>query len=256
MKAKKSFGQHFLKDEESVDKIVKKFVESNPTEMAIEVGPGMGVLTRRLLAEYPEMVAVDADRDMAEYLRKNIPELNLVEADFLKENLRELMNDKPFGIVGNFPYNISSQIVFKMLECKDLVPVMVGMFQKEMAERIVAAPGKKTYGVISVLTQAFYEGHVLFTLKPEAFDPPPKVNSAVIILTRIETPNFDYDEALFKEIVKTTFQQRRKMIRNTLKPYLGEELMQGPYFERRPETLSVDEFIQLTKIIKDYESRN
>ena len=240
MKAKKSFGQHFLKDEESVDKIVKKFVESNPTEMAIEVGPGMGVLTRRLLAEYPEMVAVDADRDMAEYLRKNIPELNLVEADFLKENLRELMNDKPFGIVGNFPYNISSQIVFKMLECKDLVPVMVGMFQKEMAERIVAAPGKKTYGVISVLTQAFYEGHVLFTLKPEAFDPPPKVNSAVIILTRIETPNFDYDEALFKEIVKTTFQQRRKMIRNTLKPYLGEELMQGPYFERRPETLSVD----------------
>lgn len=256
MKAKKSFGQHFLTEEESIDKIIKNFIDANHTRRAVEVGPGMGVLTKRLLAEYPDLVAVDADRDMADYLRKNIPELNLVEADFLKVDLRKLMHEKPFGIIGNFPYNISSQIVFKMLECKDLVPVMVGMFQKEMAERIVASPGKKTYGVISVLTQAYYEGHVIFTLKPEAFNPPPKVNSAVIILTRKESPVLDYDEVLFKEIVKTSFQQRRKMIRNTLKPFLTEEQMKDTFFERRPETLHLEEFIQLTKIIKTYEPRS
>lgn len=253
MKAKKSFGQHFLIDNDAVAEIVKNFNALNKTTNALEVGPGMGVLTKLLYEYYPNMVAVEADKDMTAYLRKNFIRLNLTEGDFLKEDIKNLMGDQPFGLVGNFPYNISSQIVFKMLENKDLIPVMVGMFQKEMADRIIAPPGSKTYGVISVLTQAYYEGTLLLNLKPSAFDPPPKVDSAVIALIRKPNPPKDYNEALFKEIVKTTFNQRRKMIRNTLKNYLPDHLLQDTFFHKRPETLSLDEFIQLTKTIKEHE---
>lgn len=253
MKAKKSFGQHFLIDNDAVAEIVKNFNALNKTTNALEVGPGMGVLTKLLYESYPNMVGVEADKDMTAYLRKNFIRLNLTEGDFLKEDIKNLMGDQPFGLVGNFPYNISSQIVFKMLENKDLIPVMVGMFQKEMADRIIAPPGSKTYGVISVLTQAYYEGTLLLNLKPSAFDPPPKVDSAVIALIRKPNPPKDYNEALFKEIVKTTFNQRRKMIRNTLKNYLPDHLLQDTFFHKRPETLSLDEFIQLTKTIKEHE---
>lgn len=253
MKAKKSFGQHFLIDNDAVAEIVKNFNALNKTTNALEVGPGMGVLTKLLYEYYPNMVAVEADKDMTAYLRKNFIRLNLTEGDFLKEDIKNLMGDQPFGLVGNFPYNISSQIVFKMLENKDLIPVMVGMFQKEMADRIIAPPGSKTYGVISVLTQAYYEGTLLLNLKPSAFDPSPKVDSAVIALIRKPNPPKDYNEALFKEIVKTTFNQRRKMIRNTLKNYLPDHLLQDTFFHKRPETLSLDEFIQLTKTIKEHE---
>jgi 16S rRNA (adenine1518-N6/adenine1519-N6)-dimethyltransferase len=256
VKAKKSFGQHFLADMTLADKIIENFILNNTTQNALEVGPGKGVLTKKLLETYPNLTAVEADHDMVHYLNNQLKIKNLIQGDFLQQDLNEIMKGASFGIVGNFPYNISSQIVFKMLDYIDQIPVMVGMFQKEMAERIVAKPGKKTFGVISVLVQAYYEGEILFTLKPSAFEPPPKVDSAVIILRRKKNQNLDYDHIMFKDIIKTTFQQRRKMIRNTLKKFLLDDQMNDSFFDRRPETLSLEEFINLTKIISQNESRS
>lgn len=253
MKAKKSFGQHFLINKMAVDRIVEKFGAINATGKALEVGPGMGVLTEKLLSTYPSLTAVEADHDMVTHLHNRFPLLNVVEADFLKTDLKQLMNAQEFGLVGNFPYNISSQIVFKMLDYKEYVPVMVGMFQKEMAERIVAGPGSKTYGVISILTQAYYQGQLLFHLSPSDFNPPPKVDSSVIILTRKEDTGPQYNNRLFTELVKTTFNQRRKMIRNTLKQYLPEHILNEPFYQKRPETLSLEDFINLTINIENYE---
>ncbi len=249
MKAKKSYGQHFLLQEEIAQNIVNKFVESNTTNRALEVGPGLGVLTKTLSKKYTEFIAVDADKDMILALSKILPEVKTIEGDFLRLDLQHIFNGSPFGIIGNFPYNISSQIVFKMIENRDQVPILVGMFQKEMAERIVSKPGTKVYGVISVLTQAYYEGEVIFQVGPESFSPRPKVDSAVIILKRRKKNDILYNEVLFKDIVKTSFLHRRKMIRNTMKQWLTDEEMKEAFYNRRPETLSVEEFINLTQLI-------
>lgn len=249
MKAKKSYGQHFLNREDIAFKIVEEFVAANHTKRALEVGPGLGVLTKLLLKEYKEFVAVDADQDMIYALKRTLPEAKTIEGDFLKQDLSEIFNGQAFGIIGNFPYNISSQIVFKMIDNKEQVPILVGMFQKEMAERIVSGPGSKVYGVISVLTQAYYKGRLICQVPPASFDPAPKVDSAVIILERIDQEKATYDEVLFKDIVKTSFQQRRKMIRNTLKKWMTDEQLKGDFYNKRPETLSVNDFIQITNLI-------
>lgn len=254
MKAKKAFGQHFLEDTLVVNTIIDVFSRNNTTSKTLEVGPGKGVLTEQLLKTYPKMIAVEADRDMVAYLTESLPTLHLIEGDFLKADIVEIMKNEPFAIIGNFPYNISSQIVFKMIDNYENIPIMVGMFQKEMAERIIAKPGSKTYGIISILAQAYYEGELVLHIKPDAFNPPPKVDSAVIILRRKTDNIIDYDTQLFKTIVKTSFNQRRKMLRNTLKPFLTEETLTDKFFERRPETLSLEEFIQLTHKIKQNES--
>jgi len=249
LKAKKSYGQHFLIQEEIAHEIVDKFIEANTTGRALEVGPGLGVLTKQLAESYTDLIAVDADRDMIAVLAKSLSHVKTIEGDFLKLDFKDIFNGKAFGIIGNFPYNISSQIVFKMIDNRDQVPILVGMFQKEMAERIVSKPGNKVYGVISVLTQAYYYGELIIQVGPESFSPRPKVDSAVIILKRREKDNIQYNEVLFKDIVKTSFLHRRKMIRNTMKQWLSEEEMKDPFYNRRPETLSVQEFINLTQLI-------
>ncbi len=219
----------------------------------LEVGPGKGMLTKYLLGKDYHLKVVEADRDMVTYLNANYPQLSndIIANDFLKMQLEEEMGDN-FAIIGNFPYNISSQIVFKMLDCRQAVPEMVGMFQKEMAERIVAPSGSKTYGVISVLTQAFYNGELLFHVDPTSFDPPPKVMSSVIRLTR--KPDYETlgcDLKLFRQIVKLAFSQRRKMLRNTMKSILGNhEVLATDIFKERPEQLSVQEFVMLANLVE------
>lgn len=251
MKAKKSYGQHFLTNENFAQRIADSLVQ--PHTRVLEVGPGKGMLTKYLLEKPVELKVVEADHDMVEYLQKFYPQLgnNILEGDFIKAKLDEVFDNQPFVLIGNFPYNISSQIVFKMVEYRHLISEMVGMFQKEMAERIIAPPGGKDYGVISVLTQAFYEGKMLFNVSKGNFNPPPKVESAVIRLTRKENQELNYDFALFRNIVKTTFNQRRKMLRNTLKGFVKDEtILEEPFFQKRPEELSVAEFIELTRRIK------
>ena len=252
MKAKKSYGQHFLTSEVISERIANSLSLTDTYNDVLEVGPGQGMLTKYLLEKAYNLKVVEADRDMVSYLKTNYPQLspNIVSKDFLKMRLEEEMGNN-FAIIGNFPYNISSQIVFKMLACRQFVPEMVGMFQKEMAERIVAPPGNKTYGVISVLTQAFYDGKLLFNVKPGSFNPPPKVMSAVIRLTRKpDYENLGCDHKRFRQVVKLAFSQRRKMLRNTMKPLIkGHEIMEEAIFKQRPEQLSVQDFIDLTNTI-------
>jgi 16S rRNA (adenine1518-N6/adenine1519-N6)-dimethyltransferase len=248
LKAKKSYGQHFLTNENFAERIADGLVQ--PHTRILEVGPGKGMLTKHLLKKNVELKVVEADHDMVEYLEKFYPQLsgNILEGDFLKSKLDEIFDNQPFALIGNFPYNISSQIVFKMLDYRPLISEMVGMFQKEMAERIIAPPGGKDYGVISILTQAFYEGKLLFQVSKGNFNPPPKVESAVIRLTRKENQTINYDPELFRQIVKTTFNQRRKMLRNTLKSFFKDEtILEDPFFQQRPEQLSVEEYITLTQ---------
>jgi 16S rRNA (adenine1518-N6/adenine1519-N6)-dimethyltransferase len=254
MKAKKSFGQHFLVNEDISSRIANSLTLTNLYDKVVEVGPGKGVLTKYLLERDFELWAVEADRDMVQYLNSNYSEISdyIIPADFLKVDLNLFLKNKPFALIGNFPYNISSQILFKMLEHREQIPEMVGMFQKEVAERVVAGPGSKTYGVISVLIQAYYEGKVLFNVSPGNFNPPPKVQSAVIRLVRKENAELGCDEKLFKQIVKQTFGQRRKMLRNTMKTFLkDDEIIQDEFFQQRPERLSLDDFIQLTKWVEE-----
>lgn len=253
MKAKKSYGQHFLVNEAISEAIANALKRTDEYDKVLEVGPGQGMLTKYLLdqKEY-ELFAVEADRDMISYLQRNYPNLKerLIPADFLKLELADFFQETSFAIIGNFPYNISSQILFRMLDYKSQVPELVGMFQKEMAERVVASPGTKNYGVISVLMQAYYEGEYLFTVGREEFAPPPKVTSAVIRLSRRGNQSLDCDTKLFKQVVKQAFSQRRKMLRNTMKTYLkGHELLQDDFFQQRPERLSVADFVQLTNWI-------
>jgi 16S rRNA (adenine1518-N6/adenine1519-N6)-dimethyltransferase len=214
----------------------------------LEVGPGMGVLTQYLLQNQNiELTAVELDSESVEYLAQKFPSLKVLEADFLKLNLETLFPNK-FCIIGNYPYNISSQIFFKLLDYKDKVPCLSGMIQKEVAERIAAKPGSKTYGILSVLLQAYFDVEYLFTVSEHVFDPPPKVKSAVIRLTRNEVEKISCDEKLFKTVVKTAFNQRRKTLRNSLRPLLGDNktLTSERIFDARPEQLGVDEFVQLT----------
>lgn len=255
MKAKKSYGQHFLNNEDIANKIANSLALSSTYDQLLEVGPGRGMLTKYLLEhKHLTLTVVDADRDMIFYMEENYPQLGdrIIMADFIKFKLKDQFNGNQFAIIGNFPYNISSQIVFKMIDHREQVPELVGMFQKEMAKRIVAEPGSKIYGVISVLTQAYYDGHYLFSVSNGNFDPPPKVQSAVIRLTRKENQDLGCDHKLFKAIVKLTFGQRRKMLRNTLKTYLkGDPLLEEEFFKQRPEQLSVQDFIKVTKWIDE-----
>jgi len=248
VKPKKFLGQHFLKDL-TVARQIADTVDPCPGLPLLEVGPGMGVLTQFLLKKERPLKAVEVDYESVAYLRENYPELedNIIEDDFLKMHLERLFDGQPFVLTGNYPYNISSQIFFKMLDYKDLIPCCTGMIQKEVAERIAAAPGSKTYGILSVLIQAWYSVEYLFTVHEHVFNPPPKVKSAVIRMTRNETQALGCDEKLFKQIVKTTFNQRRKTLRNSIKPILGKDspLTQDALFDKRPEQLSVQQFIDL-----------
>lgn len=251
MQAKKSFGQHFLKHEHIAQRIADGLQVAARTGKVLEVGPGMGILTKQLLAhsEYRTW-AVEADADMVHYLQANYPELapNLIFKDFLDFHPESVFGDSEFSLIGNFPYNISTQILFKMLDFRAQIPEMVGMFQKEVADRVVSKPGSKVYGITSVLLQAFYKTEYLFTVERGSFNPPPKVLSAVIRLTRKDDFELGCDERMFRTLVKTAFNNRRKMLRNTLKPFFPAEiLMTDPFFEKRPEVLGWEEYVALVK---------
>lgn len=251
VKAKKYLGQHFLKDMEVARHIAESLTLDGRTDV-LEIGPGMGVLTQFLLQNpLIHLTAVELDGESVEYLHQHYPQLNVIEADFLKMDLKSYFSES-FCVIGNFPYNISSQIFFKMLENKDSIPCLAGMIQKEVAERIAAPPGSKTYGILSVLMQAYYKIEYLFTVHEHVFDPPPKVKSAVIRFTRNEVSKIDCNEQLFKTVVKTAFNQRRKTLRNSLKPLVesGHPMYADPIFDLRPERLDVAAFIDLTNRIE------
>lgn len=254
MKAKKSYGQHFLTNEELSSNIADALVLTHTYDKVLEIGPGKGMLTKYLLEKDYELIVVEADRDMIHYLQQHYPQLSgqIISNDFLKVDLKLFFKEQAFGLIGNFPYNISSQILFKMLEYKSQIPEMVGMFQKEVAQRVVSGPGSKVYGVISVLIQAYYDGEYLFDVDRLNFSPPPKVQSAVIRLTRKENQNLGCEYALFRRVVKQAFSQRRKMLRNTMKAFIsGDPLLEDDFFKQRPEKLSVEDFVQLTLWIKE-----
>lgn len=253
VRAKKHLGQHFLKDLSIAEDIVNSLVQTDKYDTVLEIGPGMGVLTQFLIQQKNYTTfPIDVDRESIAFLVEKFPELkgNIIYGDFLKINLNEIVNNKPFAVIGNFPYNISTQILFKVYEYRYQVPELVGMFQKEVAERVAAKPGNKTYGITSVLLQAYYDVEYLFTVDEHVFDPPPKVKSAVIRLTRNNTEKLDCDEVFFKVVVKTAFNQRRKTMRNSVKVFLNEETKQHPILDKRPEQLSVDEFVMLTNLLK------
>jgi len=256
VKPKKFLGQHFLTDL-GIAQDIADTVDACPSLPVLEVGPGMGVMTQFLLKKNRPLKVVEIDFESVAYLRKNFPDLeeSIVEDDFLKMHLERTFDGQPFVLTGNYPYNISSQIFFKMLDYKDLIPCCTGMIQKEVAERIAAKPGNKTYGILSVLIQAWYRVDYLFTVHEHVFNPPPKVKSAVIRMTRNDVTSLGCDEQLFKRVVKTTFNQRRKTLRNNIKPLLGElglegaPFLAGELFNKRPEQLSVQQFIELTNLI-------
>ena len=250
VRAKKFLGQHFLKDLS----VAQRIAETIPSGRVLEIGPGMGVLTQYLLKN-PNLqtTAIEIDRESVAYLKEWYPELHLIEGDFLKLDLNVIYPDGEFCVIGNYPYNISSQIFFKVLDYKDRIPICSGMIQKEVAERIASKPGKKAYGILSVLLQAYYDIEYLFTVDEHVFNPPPKVKSAVIRMTRNTRQVLDCDETLFKNVVKTAFNQRRKQMRNSLMGIVGKEnpLLNDPIFTKRPEQLSVEEFISLTQLIQN-----
>lgn len=259
VRPKKFLGQHFLKDDDIAQNI-SKALDYSALDAVIEVGPGTGVLTQFLVDQPTTLIAFEIDRESIAYLKENYQnpiskklQFQLVEEDVLKADLLNFTKGKNLGIIGNFPYNISSQILFKALEYRAHVTQFAGMFQKEVARRICEPPGNKTYGILSVLTQAFYEAEYLFTVKPSSFNPPPKVDSGVIKLTRRQNFSLDCDEKLFFKIVKTAFQQRRKTIRNSLKTFnLSANLKSDLIFAQRPEQLSYEDFVELTqKIAQD-----
>ena len=254
VKPKKFLGQHFLKDLKVAQDIADT-VDSQPELPVLEVGPGMGVLTQFLVKKERTVKVVEVDYESVAYLREAFPSLedHIIEDDFLKMNLNRTFDGNPFVLTGNYPYNISSQIFFKMLDNKELIPCCTGMIQKEVAERIAAGPGSKTYGILSVLIQAWYEVEYLFTVSEHVFNPPPKVKSAVIRMTRNQTRDLGCNEKLFKQVVKTTFNQRRKTLRNSIKPILGKEssILQDEIFNKRPEQLSVQQFVELTNMVEN-----
>ena len=250
VRAKKFLGQHFLKDLSVAQKIAET-IEEGPV---LEIGPGMGVLTQFLLKNPRiQLTAIEIDRESVAYLKEWYPELHLIEGDFLKLDLDVIYPSGNFNVIGNYPYNISSQIFFKVLEYKDRIPVCSGMIQKEVAERIASKPGNKAYGILSVLLQAYYDIEYLFTVDEHVFNPPPKVKSAVIRMTRNERKHLDCDETLFKQVVKTAFNQRRKQMRNSLQLLIGKgnPLLEEKIFTKRPEQLSVEEFVELTSMIQE-----
>lgn len=249
VRPKKALGQHFLTDL-SIAARIAATLDGSKGLPVLEIGPGMGVLTRFLLEEGHDVKVVEIDSESVEYLTDNFPDLKgrIIKGDFLKMDLAELMGEKPFCVIGNYPYNISSQIFFKILDYKNLIPCCSGMLQKEVAERLAAAPGSKVYGILSVLLQAWYDVEYLFTVDEHVFNPPPKVKSGVIRCTRNNVTELGCDERLFKTIVKTVFGQRRKTLRNSIRGLLppGCSLDDNPVWAQRPEQLSVAQFIDLT----------
>jgi len=246
VKPKKHLGQHFLTDQ-SIARRIADALEIEPGARLIEVGPGKGILTEHLLEKDIHLLPVEIDPESTAYLKQKHPELEegLIEGDFLKLDLREHAGDR-FHVIGNFPYNISSQIFFRILEYRMYVPSVVCMIQKEVADRIASPPGSRTYGILSVLLQAYYDIRFLFSVKPGSFFPPPKVTSGVIRLTRNDTLSLPCDETLFLRVVKVTFNQRRKMIRNSLKSILVHLDNDFELLSKRPEQLGVSDFVKLT----------
>lgn len=243
---KKWLGQHFLKDLRVAERIAETITED--VERVLEVGAGMGVLTQFLLKnERIQLKAIEIDTESVEYLAEHFPELEVLEEDFLKIDLRGLFGGSEFGIIGNFPYNISTEILFRVIENRDSVPFFSGMFQKEVAERICAKSGSKVYGITSVMAQAYYDTEYLFTVPESVFVPPPKVKSGVIRLRRKKYYQLDCDEKLFQQVVRTAFGQRRKTMRNSLKAF-GVELSEE-IFSLRPEQIDYNQFIQITNLI-------
>lgn len=251
VKAKKHLGQHFLKDE-SVAQNIANTLSFTGYKKILEIGPGMGVLTKYLLEKPIETNVIEIDTESVAYLEENYPKLHghIISKDFLRYNLNEVFNNEQFAIIGNFPYNISTQIVFKTLEMRKQIPEFSGMFQKEVAQRICEKKGSKVYGILSVLTQAFYNAEYLFTVDEHVFDPPPKVKSGVLRLTRKENYELPCDEKLFFSVVKQAFNQRRKTMRNSLKSMIhSDSLKEDSIFDLRPEQLSYEQFIELTQKI-------
>ena len=268
VRPKKQLGQHFLTDQEVAQKIANT-VDACPGLPILEVGPGMGVLTQYLLPKGRPVKVVEIDTESVAYLKEHMPQLgeDILEDDFLRMPLERIFGGEPFVLTGNYPYNISSQIFFRMLEYRDLIPCCTGMIQREVALRMAAAPGSRTYGILSVLLQAWYDIEYLFTVDEHVFCPPPKVKSAVIRLTRNSVTSLPCQEALFRRVVKTTFNQRRKTLRNNIRPLLTQidteqtgkgiqpkdhtEWLAQPLFQKRPEQLSVQDFIQLTLSLQE-----
>ena len=269
VRPKKFLGQHFLTDQ-GIASDIADTVDACPDIPVLEVGPGMGVMTQYLVRKPRLVKVVEIDFESVAFLRRHFPSLedNIIEDDFLKMHLERTFDGKPFVLTGNYPYNISSQIFFKMLDYKDLIPCCTGMIQKEVAERIAARPGNKSYGILSVLIQAWYSVEYLFTVHEHVFNPPPKVKSAVIRMTRNDTSRLGCDERLFRRVVKTTFNQRRKTLRNNIRPLLADLDMQrqttgipvpdhsaflaDELFNRRPEQLSVSDFVSLTNRLEEH----
>ena len=252
VKAKKSLGQHFLIDENIAYKIANT-LNRFPQLPVLEVGPGTGMLTRFLLKDGRDLTVVEIDSESVAYLKSHFPELEnrILETDFLQMDLGKLY-DNNLCIIGNYPYNISSQIFFKVIDNRDLVTCCSGMIQKEVAERIIAPPGSKRYGILTVLLQLWYDIEYLFTVNEEAFIPRPKIKSAIVRLTRNSRNRLNCNEKLFKTVVKSSFNQRRKMLRNSIKPLLadGYSLPSDSIFTKRPEQLSIEEFEQLTNLLE------
>ena len=249
VKAKKHLGQHFLIDLNIAQKIVNALPQDKL--ITIEIGPGTGVLTQYMI-DKDNFIAFDIDIESIEFLKEKYPQYKdkIQFQDFLEADLTPFASKGNFKVIGNFPYNISTQIMFKVLENRNTINYVVGMFQKEVAQRIAEKPGSKTYGILSVLLQAFYKIEYLFTVHEQVFTPPPKVKSAVIRLTRNAIQNLDCNEELFFKVVKASFNQRRKTVRNSVKSMVGNHLVDSIYLDKRAEQLSVDEFVQLTNAIE------
>lgn len=256
VKPKKHLGQHFLVDL-NIAKRIADTVDACPELPVLEIGPGMGVLTQYLVTKQRPVKAVEIDRESVAYLLKHFPKLadNIIGDDFLRMDLGQVFDGNPFVLTGNYPYDISSQIFFKMLDNKELIPCCTGMIQREVALRIASEPGTKAYGILSVLIQAWYDVEYLFTVDEHVFNPPPKVKSAVIRMTRNDTKELGCDERLFKRVVKTVFNQRRKMLRVSLRQLFpkaaSEEFYSREIMTRRPEQLSVAEFVALTDMVAE-----
>lgn len=261
VKPKKNLGQHFLTDL-NIAKAIADTVDACPGIPVLEVGPGMGVLTQYLVTKDRDVRVVEIDKESVAYLNENFPKLrdNIIGDDFLRMDLNTLFGGRQFVLTGNYPYDISSQIFFKMLDNKDLIPCCTGMIQREVAQRMASAPGSKSYGILSVLIQAWYDVEYLFTVDENVFNPPPKVKSAVIRMTRNGVTNLGCDEQLFKRLVKTVFNQRRKMLRVSLRQMFSDVTPSDGFYAqdimtRRPEQLSIPQFVELTNMV-DAERRS
>jgi 16S rRNA (adenine1518-N6/adenine1519-N6)-dimethyltransferase len=255
VRPKKNLGQHFLVDLNIAKRIADTVDEPYPTLPVLEVGPGMGVMTQFLVEKTRPLKVVEIDRESVAYLKNTLPSLDIISGDFLRMDLNEVFGGQQFVLTGNYPYDISSQIFFKMLDNKDLIPCCTGMIQHEVAVRMAAAPGNKQYGILSVLIQAWYNVEYLFTVDPDVFNPPPKVQSAVIRMTRNQTTDLGCDWQLFRRVVKTTFNQRRKMLRVSLRQLLPKDsslfTSHASLLSLRPEQLTIPQFVELTNLVSE-----